>query len=420
MARALPAFASRDFRLFWIGQLISLTGTWVQSVAQQWLVLKLTGSAFDLGLVATVQFTPLLLLSLLGGAISDRVPKRNLLLATQVVAGLLALLLGILVITGTVQYWHVLVFAAILGTVNAFYVPARQAFVAELVDKDAVLNAVALNSTIFNAARVIGPAIGGLLIAALGISLNFFLNAGSYLAVIAGLLLISPRPIAQEGKRDSLLRNVGDGLQYVADTPVVYTILALIGVASLFAYNFTTLIPLLAEYVLHVGSSGYGFLMAAMGAGSLVGAITLSFLKRTNLTRWFIYLGASIFTAAEIVLGLSRNFALSFGLLVIVGLASTFFTTTANTRILTLTPSNLQGRVMSIYSLMFLGMTPFGSLLAGLVAQRWGAPTALIICGAVTLVFTITVFFYHPTRRARRRLELRESEANEPVRRSTV
>src|SRR5919202_3613856 len=178
----LPALQSRDFRLFWFGQMVSLTGTWVQSVAQQWLVLKLTGSAFKLGLVTTVQFTPLLILALIGGAIADRLDKRSLLLATQVISLLLAVGLGTLVATGTVQYWHVLVFAGMLGTVNAFYTPARQAFVPELVEKDALLNAVALTSAIFNGARVIGPAIGGVLIATIGLSLNFYLNAASYLA----------------------------------------------------------------------------------------------------------------------------------------------------------------------------------------------------------------------------------------------
>src|SRR5947209_3934154 len=231
--------------------MVSLTGTWIQSVAQQWLVLELTGSAFKLGLVTTIQFTPLLILSLVGGAVADRFSKRNLLLVTQAISALLALLLGILVKTGIVQYWQVLVIAGMLGTVNAFYTPARQAFVPELVDKESLLNAVALNSAIFNAARVIGPALGGLLVANIDLSLNFFLNAASFLAVIASLLLIHPRKV-ETRDRGKLLRNVVEGLEYVVATPVVYTILALVGVASLFALNFTTLMPVFARYVLHV------------------------------------------------------------------------------------------------------------------------------------------------------------------------
>jgi MFS family permease len=399
--RALPALQFRDFRLFWIGQLISLTGTWIQSVAQQWLVLELTGSAFKLGLVTTVQFTPLLILSLVGGAVADRFPKRDLLLVTQVVSCLLAVFLGILVRTGAVQYWHVLAFAGALGTVNAFYTPARQAFVPELVEKETLLNAVALNSAIFNGARVVGPALGGILVASIGLSLNFFLNAASYLAVIGMLLLIQRRPrrVAPEGQR--LWQNVQEGLAYIVDTPVVYTILLLVGVASLFALNFTTLMPLVARYVLHTGSAGFGFLMASMGIGSLTGAIALSFLKRPDLSRPLILGGCIIFCAGEIILAFSRSFPLSVALLAGIGLSSTLFTTTANTRILSTTPSELQGRVMSVYSLMFLGMTPFGSILSGLVAERWGTPPALVLGGAITLAFAVVVLVLRPEQRRR-------------------
>jgi MFS family permease len=400
----LPALAHRDFRLFWFGQMISLTGTWVQSVAQQWLVLKLTGSAFELGLVTTVQFTPLLLFSLVGGVVADRVTKRDLLLVTQVVSLLLAAALGTLVRTGTVQYWHVLVFAALLGTVNAFYTPARQAFVPELVHKDAMLNAVALNSAIFNGARVIGPAVGGVLVAALGLSLNFYLNALSYVAVIIGLLLIKRRPPKLEARAGSMWSNLGEGLSYIKSAPVVLTLLLLVGITSLFALNFTVLLPLLAEYVLHVGSSGYGFAMAATGTGSLGGAIFLAFFTRREYARRLVYLGIFGLCLMEIVLSFSRVLGLSIAVLVAAGLAQTLFTTTANTSILTLTPRHLQGRVMSVYSLMFLGVTPFGSLLAGWVAQRYGAPAAFFLGGAITLVAAVVIFLY-------RVAQLRRAEA---------
>ena len=403
----LPALGVRDFRLFWFGQLISLIGTQIQTIAQQWLVLKLTGSAFALGLVTTIQFTPVLLLALIGGAITDRVSKRNLLLATQVVAGLLALLLGVLVQTGRVQYWHVLVIAGMLGTVNAFYVPARQAFVPELVGQESLLNAVALNSAIFNGARVIGPAVGGILVATIGLSLNFYLNAASYLAVIGGLLLIRPRRTVSRGTQKNIWRDVREGIDYIIATPVVYTILALVGVASLFALNFTTLLPLFARYVLNVGSSGFGFLSAAMGVGALSGAIMLSFSRRREQVRKILYTGAFVFLIAELAFSFSKIYPLSIVLLIIVGMASTTFTTTANTRVLSLTPAHLQGRVMSVYSLMFLGMTPFGSLLAGLTAERFGAPFALAAGTVITIAFTLFVFIYHPSQRARARIEAR-------------
>lgn len=394
----LPALRHPEFRLFWFGQLVSLTGTWVQSVAQQWLVLKLTGSAFKLGLVTTVQFIPLLLLSLVGGVIADRVTKRNLLLATQIVSCLLAIALGTLVRTGQVQFWHVLLFAAALGTVNAFYAPARQSFVPELVDKDAMLNAVALNSAIFNGARVVGPAVGGVLVATIGLSLNFYLNAASYVAVIIGLLLIRPRPPRVDARAENMRDNLKEGLVYIKGAPVVLTLLALVGIASLFAINFSILLPLFAEYILHIGSSGYGFLMASMGIGSLVGSLFLAFLTRQEYARRLVYVGAATLTVAEIILGFSRIVGVSVGLLVVIGLSQTLFTTTANTSILTLTPRRLQGRVMSVYSLMFLGMTPFGSLLMGSIAERFGAPTAMIAGGAVTLLFTALVFAYRTFR----------------------
>ncbi len=396
----LPALQSRDFRLFWIGQLVSLTGTWIQSVAQQWLVLKLTGSAFDLGLVTTVQFTPLLLMALIGGAVADRVSKRDLLLLTQIVSAILAVILGLLVATGTVQYWHVLVIAGALGTVNAFYTPARQAFVPELVSKEALLNAVALNSAIFNGARVVGPAVGGILVASLGLSLNFFLNAASFLAVIVSLLFIKRRKVDVARTEESVLENVKEGLAYIKSEPSVLTILALVGVASLFGLNFTTLMPVFARFVLHVGSDGYGFLMASMGIGSLAGAISLAFFTRRDLAKRFIYSGAIGFTVTETIFALNHNFPLSIALLVIVGLSSTLFTTTANTRILSMTPNQLQGRVMSVYSLMFLGMTPFGSFLSGVVAQRFGAPVALASGAVITLVFTLIMLWYRSARRS--------------------
>lgn len=397
---ALPALGYRDFRIFWFGQLISLTGTWIQSVAQQWLVLQLTGSAFKLGLVTAVQFTPMLLLALIGGAVVDRVSKRNVLLLTQIASGLLALLLGVLVGTGTVQYWHVLVIAAALGTVNAFYVPARQAFVPQLVDKEALLNAVALNSAIFNGARVVGPAIGGLLIASLGLTLNFYLNAASYVAVIVGLLLIPSRPAAPREDQRNLVQNVGEGLRYVVNTPVVFTILALIGVASLFGLNLTVLLPLFARGVLHVGSTGYGVLMASWGAGSLGAAILLAFLNRNDLSRAMIYAGAVIFSLGQVAFALSRLYGLSLALMVVVGFFLTLFTTTANTRVLSLTPDALQGRVMSVYSLLFLGVTPFGSCFAGFFAERYGAPAAMIVGAAITLAFTVITFGVRRAQRA--------------------
>jgi MFS family permease len=392
----LPALASRSFRLFWFGQTISLTGTWVQSVAQQWLVLQLTHSAFQVGLITTVQFLPVLILVLFAGAVADRVNKRLLLLLTQIVSMLLAALLGTLALFHVVQYWHILLIAAGLGTVNAFYVPARQSYVPELVDREHLLNAVALNSAIFNGARVVGPALGGLLYAATGPAWAFYINAASYLAVIAGLLMIRtvPRAVARAREPSGYRADLREGLAYIFGDARVLVILSLVGVASLFALNFTTLLPVFAKFDLNLNSGGFGILLTAQGAGSLVAAIALSLWNRQDRARRLIYGGAFTFLVLEIVFAFTRSFPVALALLFPIGFAMTICTTTANSRVLALTPSNLQGRVMSVYSLMFLGMTPFGSILAGAVAQRWGAPAAFVIGAAITLAFTAVVFIW--------------------------
>jgi MFS family permease len=374
--------------------MISLTGTWVQSVAQQWLVLEITHSAFKVGLITTVQFLPLLVLVLFAGAVADRVNKKTLLLVTQVVSLILAATLGTLALLHAIQYWQILLIAAGLGTVNAFYVPARQSFVPELVERDHLLNAVALNSAIFNGARVVGPAVGGLLYAATGPAWAFYINAASYLAVIAGLLMIrTGRRQAQRPREPrTFLADLGEGFNYIFRHVRVMVILSIVGVASLFALNFTTLLPVFAKFDLNLSSTGFGILLAVQGAGSLTAAVVLSVWSRQDLARRLIYGGAFTFLILEIAFAFTRSFSAALALLFPIGFAITICTTTANSRVLDLTPGHLQGRVMSVYSLMFLGMTPFGSLLAGAVAERWGATTAFVLGAGVTLAFTLAVF----------------------------
>ena len=389
-----PALASRSFRLFWFGQMISLVGTQVQTVAQQWLVLEITHSAFRVGLVVTVQFVPLLFLVLFAGAVADRVDKRLLLLLTQVISLVLAALLGTLALLHVLQYWHILVMSMCLGAVNAFYVPARQSFVPEVVERRDLLNAIALNSAIFNAARVVGPAVGGLLYAATGPAWAFYVNAISYLAVIAGLLMIRPVRIVQKEDRRpaAYMTSLAEGIRYLTKNTRVLVILALVGIASLFALNFTTLLPVFARYQLNLNSSGFGVLLAAQGAGALVGAVALSLWSRPEAARRLIYGGAFSFLVLELGFAFVRLYGLAILVLFPIGFFSTLFTTTANSRVLSLTPPGLQGRVMSVYSLLFLGVTPFGSLMAGAVAQRWGAPAAFAAGAGVTLAATATIY----------------------------
>lgn len=399
-----PALGARPFRLFWLGQTVSLTGTWVQTVAQQWLVLQITHSAFQVGLVVTVQFLPLLLLVLLTGPVADRVDKRLLLLVTQVLSLFLAALLGTLTVLHVVQFWHILLISAALGTVNAFYTPARQSFVPELVDRKDLLNAVALNSAIFNGARVVGPALGGVLYAATGPGIAFYINAASYLAVIVGLLMIKPlhRERAEERDPSTYMTDLLEGFSYIFANTRVMVILLLIGISSLFALNFTTLLPVFAHFNLHLSSSGFGILLTAQGAGSLAAAVVLSVWTRREFARRFIYGGAFTFLILEFAFAFTRSYPLAIGLLLPTGFFMTIFTTTSNSRVLELTPSALQGRVMSVYSLMFLGVTPFGSLGAGAVAQKWSASVAFAGGAGVTLLATAVIFIWRGRNRSSR------------------
>jgi MFS family permease len=392
----MPALRSRGFQLFWYGQMISLTGTWVQSIAQQWLVLNLTHSPFKVGLIVTVQFLPLLVLVLFTGPVADRVDRRILLICTQVIAMMLATILGTLTLLHLIRFWEILILASALGTVNAFYVPARQSFVPELVDRSAILNAVALNSAVFNGARVIGPAIGGLLYAITGPAWAFYINAASYLAVIAGLLLIRPshRARSERAKREpgTFLTDLLEGFRYIFATTPILVILLMIGIASLFALNFTTLLPPFAKYVLHLGSGGFGALLAVQGAGSLLASVVLSIYSRPDLARRLIYGGAFSFLILEVAFSFTRSFTISACILLPTGFAMSIFSTTANSRVLNLSPERLHGRVMSAYSLMFLGVTPIGSLLAGVVAETLGAQYGFLLGASITLICVTVIY----------------------------
>jgi MFS family permease len=401
-----PALESRSFRLFWCGQMISLVGTWVQSVAQQWLVLEITHSAFQVGLIVTVQFFPVLALSLLIGPLTDRMDKRLLLIATQVGSMILAAMLGTLVLLHVVQYWHILLIALGSGIIQAFYVPTRQSFVPELVDRSHLLNAVALNSAIFNAARVVGPAIGGLLYGITGPAWAFYINAVSYVAVIVGLMLIrrDPNAAARAPRPATYFAELTEGLRYVRNSRPVMTLLLLIGTSSLFALNFTTLLPVFARFNLHLNSSGFGLLLAFQGAGALLAAIVLSIWSRGEHVRRLVYGGAFAFLGLELGFAFVQTLPLAAAILLPCGFAMTIFTTTVNSRILDQTPANLQGRVMSVYSFLFLGMTPIGSLAAGAVAEKWGAPSAFVIGASATLMCTVVIFSWR--NRDRRRAQV--------------
>ena len=397
--RSLPAglraFAHRDYRVFWFTQLFSLTGTWVQSLAQSWLVLTLTDSPAALGLIGVFQFGPTLFLGLPAGVIVDRLPKRLLLLGTQIAAATIIGLLALLVVSGQVQLWQIYAAALALGVVSTVDMPTRQSYVVDLVGKDDLMNAIALNSALFNTTRIAGPALAGLLLAAFGPEICFALNAISYIPVIAGLAVMrthgKPKHGAEDGSPGERLR---EGLAYVRKTPDVRLPIMLAGLMAIFGMNFGVWAPLLARDALDIGASGFGLLLSSLGIGSLTGALTLAFTGRQPSPR--VMLGtALLFGAFEIALGVVAGFGLH-AVLAMVLMAGTGFamSTTmaqANTTVQTNSPDRLRGRVMSIYLTVFAGSTPIGAALAGFLSTLWGAPVAVATGGAVVAIVAFVI-----------------------------
>ncbi|HLW69538.1 MAG TPA: MFS transporter [Candidatus Binataceae bacterium] len=384
---AFRAMRHRNFRLFFGGQLISLIGTWMQTVAQSWLVLKLSNSAMMLGLVSFASFVPILLVALFAGVIIDHVDRRRLIIVTQVLLMLSALALAILTWTGAVRVEHVIILAAFNGFVSAFDMPARQAFVVEMVGKEDLPNAIALNSMIFNGARAIGPAVAGLLIAITGTAMCFFLNGISYLAAIWSLfamhLAIGKSAPSFGGK---MLKSLKEGLVYVWEHQPTRILLAVVAINSGFGITYSVLIPVFARDILKVGAHGYGFLMAAQGIGAVLGAVYLaSRPERGPALRHTLTAGLFCTAIATIAFGLSRNMALSLLAQLIVGAGIINYMAGTNTMLQLFVSDRLRGRVMSIYTLSFIGLAPLGALEVGFVGEHVSPEVAVIVCGVISL-----------------------------------
>lgn len=394
--RTFRALRHRNFRLFWTGQLVSLVGTWMQSIAQGWLVLRLTDSAWLLGLVSAAGSLPILFLSLPGGVAADRVDKRRLLLVTQATSMALALTLALLTATGWVRVWHIMVLAFGLGVVNAFDVPGRQSFVIELVGPDDLLNAIALNSSIFNGARIAGPALAGILIGLVGEAGCFLFNCLSYLAVLASLLLMELPPRNPPLTAESAWTRLVEGLRYLVAEPILLVLEGLIGLYSVFALSYVVLMPIFARDILRTDSRGFGLLMAATGVGALAGALTLASLGDFRRRGRLVMAGALALPAFLLAFSFSRSFHLSLALLVGAGWAMITHAATTNTLIQARVPDRLRGRVMSVYALMFLGMSPLGALQAGAVANALGAPAAVRIGVLLSGGAALTLFWRLP------------------------
>jgi MFS family permease len=382
----------RDFRLFWSGQLISLSGTWMQSVAQGWLVYSLTKSPFYLGMVAAAGSFPILLFTLFGGIVADRFRKRNLLIATQTLSIIPALLFGILTQTHLITVWQIALLAAVLGTVNAFDVPARQSFVIELVGKNNLTNAIALNSAAFHGARMIGPVIAGVTIAYIGLPACFYLNALSFIAVIIALSKIKIYGEIAETS-DGIMRNLTEGIRYMKSDSDIFRTITMLAIFSLIGMPFITLLPIFAVEVLKTGPEGFGFLMGATGVGALTAALFLAFKGDIKEKNRFLSISALTFSFLLLGFSISKNFPLSMIILVFIGWSLVSFFATANSFIQLTVPDNLRGRAMSVYTFVFLGAAPIGNSLIGTIADYIGTTTVVslssIICVIASVFFSL-------------------------------
>lgn len=385
-SHAWRALRHPNFRLFFSGQSISLIGTWMTRVATSWLVYRLTGSALLLGLVGFAGQIPTFLLAPFAGVLVDRLNRRNLLVWTQVLAALQSLALAALTLANVINIHEIIWLSALQGLINAFDMPGRQAFMVQMVeDKRDLGNAIALNSSMVNMARLIGPALAGLVIGSVGEGYCFLIDGVSYLAVIASLLMM--RLSVAEVKRNaaSMLEQLKEGWTYVRGFPPIRTILLLFALISLMGMPFMVLMPIFASNVLHGGPHTLGFLLGASGVGALISAVSLALRKTVRGLTTMIQISAAVFGAGLICFGLSRVLALSMFLMLVVGFGMMQGLAASNTVIQTLVPEDKRGRVMSYYTMAFVGMAPFGSLLAGTLAHHFGAPTAVMITGAFCL-----------------------------------
>ena len=412
---AFRALRHRNFRLFFIGQLISLIGTWMQTVAQAWLVYRMTGSPVLLGTVAFVSQLPVFFLATVGGIVADHHPKRRIVVACQVASMLLAFLLAGLTLTGIVRVWEIIVLAGFLGVVNAFDIPARQAFFVEIVGKEDLQSAIGLNSSIFNGARIIGPTIAGILVATIHEGWCFFINGLSFIAVIVALemMQVVERKLIRSGRQ--ALQEALEGFRYALESPTISSLLLLVGLVSVVGIPYTVLMPIFADRILHGGAQALGLLMGATGVGAVMGALTLATRRGTKGLGRIAAMSAGGFGLSLVLFSQSRWLAVSMVLLIPVGYFVMLQMAATNTLLQTMAPDHLRGRIVALYSMMFMGMSPVGSLGAGFTADHIGAPWTLTVggvaCVAGALVFSRRI----PQIRSEALEKLRIPEATGPA-----
>lgn len=385
------ALAVDDFRLFWYGSIISNIGSWMQAVAQGWLILQLTDSAFYLGLVGLVRAIPALSITLFGGVLADRMDRRRLLIFTQSSAAVLAIILGILDFTNVVTVWQILLLAFLSSVVMAIDNPARQALVPDLVGKENIASAVGLNSAAWNSAAIVGPSVAGILVAAISTSGAFFLNGLSYFAVVYALWRIAPRPQAPRAPQ-SILSNLTEGLAFMVKDRRIWGLLVVLSVPTFFGRPYLQLMPIFAQDVLHKGASGYGFLMAATGVGALAGALTVGRFGRSGHKGLSLMIITLIFAITLVGFALSHWFVPSLALLLAVGATQTLFMAITNTLLQLNVPETMRGRMMSLYTLIPMGLMPLGSMVLGTIGSAIGVPVTVAAGAIIVLAFTIVAF----------------------------
>jgi len=389
----LRALRHRDFRVFFAGQAVALVGSWMQQVAQAWLVLSLTNSPLRLGLVGSLNFLPILLFALVGGAVADRLPKRRLLVLTQSLLFCQTATLALLIVSGRVRYWHICVLALVWGIANTIDLPVRQAFVVELAGRADVTSAVALNSAAFNVARIVGPAAAGLLIARAGVAPAYFINAGAFVVVIVALLTVRARgtPLPRGGT--TIGEEIREGVGYVLHTPRILILLAVLAVISITVFNFSVYVPLFARQVLGLGPEGFGLLMAAVGVGAVGGALTLGALQAPSVS--LLFTTGFLSCTGLVVMSTIGRFGVAALVLFVLGWISVMVVAGCQAALQLAAPDRLRGRIMSLHTFIYGGVFPFGAFTVGSISEHWGVSWAFRVAGLFGLtVLTLVLFWW--------------------------
>ena len=386
----------KNFRIYWFGMFVSLIGTWIQSTAQSWLTFELTQSAFLLGVVGFLSSIPVFLLSLFGGVLADRVNKRNILIATQVAFMFLAFLLAALTQMKLITPLQIMGIALLNGIVMAFDAPSRQAVVVELVGKEHVFNAIALNSVSFNSSRIIGPALAGVLVATIGMSGCFYLNGISFLAVIFALFLIKVHNNARIDKNKPPLKDLKEGLIFIKNNRLILVLISMVGIVSLFGIAYVILMPIFANDILRAGVKGLGLLMSASGFGALIGALILARLGDFKFKGKLLIYSTLIFSVSLVLFSLSKDLFFSLFTLILVGASSVTAVSLINTILQAIVPDEFRGRVMSVFMLTFAGFMPFGNLIAGVLSEPFGVSFVVMASGIICTIFFIIIGLAYP------------------------